>query len=175
MSELHRIAGRVVDVEQPDDTRFGHVVRHLYVAGERWDLAIAELPRDLRRRATSGSCRSIEVEPGSGYRSACAACQRHVLADHAEWYLPAALAAVETAVLAGHVGRVETAKGPRELFVGANAVQVLTHLQRGGGSQRFVTAYRNAPGGQNPTNAHFHAKAVRKLRDKTSLGQGELP
>lgn len=175
MSELHSIGGRVVDVEQPDDTRFGHVVRHLYVASERWDLAIATMPRDLRRRAFSGGCRPSEVEPRSGYHSACGACQEHVLADHAEWYLPAALAAVETAVLAGHVGRVDTAQGPRELFVGANAVQVLTRLQGGGGSQRFVTAYRNAPGGQNPTNAQFHAKAVRKLRDKTSLGQGDLP
>lgn len=175
MSDLRDLAGRIVDVEQEEDTRFGHIVSHLYVARERWDLAITDLPSNLRRRAREGGCRPSEIEPRSGYHSSCEPCRLHVLTDHDDWYLPAALAAVKTAVAAGHSTRVETRQGPRELFVGSNAVQVLTRLPGAGGIQRFVTAYRNALGGPNPTNAQFHAKAVRKLRDKTSLGQGDLP
>lgn len=173
MSDLRTLAGRIVDVEQQDDTRFGHVVSHLYMARERWDLAIADLPSNYRRRAREGGCRPSEIEPRSGYHSACEPCRLHVLADHDDWYLPAALAAVESALPAGHVGRLQTRQGPRELFVGTNAVQVLTRLPDAHRVQVLVTAYRDPPSGRAPTNDQFHAKAVRKLRDKTSLGSGD--
>lgn len=173
MSKVRGVAGRLLDVDQPAATRFGHVVSHLYVARERWDLAIPDLPRDPRRRASSWACEPSEVEPRASYHSACEECKGHVLEDHDDWYLPAALSAVETGVQAGHVGEVSTRQGPRELFVGANAVQVLTRIPDRRGVHAFATAYRDPPTSRNPSNAEFHAKAVRKLRDKTSLGSGD--
>jgi len=173
MSERYTFGERVLDTNQPDETRFGHVTGHLYVTRERWDLAIPSLPENLRRRARQGGCRPSEIEPRSGFHSTCSACRGHVLADHDDWYLPAALSAFGSALRAGHHGRVQTRQGPREIFVGANAVQVITHLPGMDGEQGFVTAYRDPPGGREPTNAQFHAKAVRKLRDKASLGSGD--
>lgn len=175
MRDLRSLGERVLDVMQPDASRIKHVVNHLYVLRERWDLAIPDMPTDLRRKARQAGCRSADIEPRSGFHSICEACRLHVLADHERWYLPAALSAVESALMSGHFGRLQTRQGPREIFIGASAVLVLTHPPDAEGILSLVTAYRDPPSGRSPSNEEFHAKAVRKLRDKTSLGSGDLP
>lgn len=173
MSKLVTIAGRSIDIEQHDGTRFNHVVKHLYAARQRWDLAVPSMPSHPRAQARASGCRPSDLQSPVGFSTVCEPCRLHVLADHDRHYLPAALGAVETGVAAGHHARYATRRGTREEVVGANAVRVFLRVPDNHDTQAFITALRDPPSGRNPTNEDFHKKAVRKLRDKASLGSGD--
>ncbi|MES2639721.1 MAG: hypothetical protein V4850_09565 [Myxococcota bacterium] len=167
-----QVDARTLDVGQEERSRYSHVVKHLYARVERWDLAVPELARELRGRAGLAGCTPANLGHGWRWPSVCQDCREHVLGDHARHYLPAAIDAVRTGALAGNHREVETAQGRRELFVGDNAVQVLLRTPAADGSQAFLTALRDPPSGRNPTNEDFYRRAVRKMRDKASLGSG---
>lgn len=163
---------RTVDVGQGDRARYHHVVKHLYARVQRWDLAVPQLPRDLRGRALGAGCASGELSHGWQWPSVCPPCRAHVLHDHVQYYLPAAIDAIRTGSRAGNYCEVETRQGRREIFVGDNAVQVLLMPCPTDRIQALVTALRDPPTSREATNADFHRRAVRKMRDKASLGSG---
>lgn len=175
MSQRHIIGTRTILVNQLGRVRFSHVVKHLYVPWERWDLAVPELPGDLRSNAREAGCKSRDLSMYWQWERVGERCREHVLGDHDRYYLPAALDAIQTADESGDHAVVETRQGLRELLVGANAVQVFLGIPAREQEHDFITALRNAPSRKNPTNKDFHKKAVRKLRDKASLGSGERP
>lgn len=168
------IADRLIDTWRPEDTRFRHVVKHLYAPRERWDLAIPDLPRDLRLHARSAGCRRGDLRVPA-WPTVCQQCRDHVLGDDDAWYGPASLDAVRTGIASPHHAVVVTAEGRREMIVGDNAVVALLGLPNGAGEQVLRTAYRVPPRGPAPTQEQFLAEAVRKLRDKASLGSGAPP
>ena len=175
MTQTHDVGERTVMVEQHERVRFGHVVKHLYARKQRWDMVVADLPSDPRQCAREGGCARRDLSRWWRWVRVEQPCRDHVLHDHDRYYLRAALESVKTAIQSGDHAVVTTRQGVRELFVGDNAVLVLLMPEVGDEPQRFVTATRNPPSTQNPTNADFHRKAVRKLRDKTSLGSGGPP
>jgi hypothetical protein len=165
------IADRLIDPRRPDETRFRHVVKHLYALRQRWDLAIPEMPHNPRLRARSAGCLSRDLDHPV-WPDVCQSCREQVLGDDARWYCPASLDAVRTGLASPHHAVVDTAQGRREMIVGDNAVIVLLGHANRAGEQVLLTAYRDPPGGRSPTQEQFLAKAVRKLRDKASLGSG---
>lgn len=147
--------------------RFDHVLKHLYPPRERWDLAIADLPANLRERARENGCdlRNLSVT----WFDVCEDCRIHVLDDHDRFYQPAYVSALLTAMRSerhGHSSRSED-------FVGDNGVYVVVTSNRAHGAH-VSTAYRVEPKGVAPsqaTAADFFLAAERKLRDKTNYGE----
>lgn len=156
------------------ESRFAHVIKHLYAPGERWDLAVHGLPARPERDAQGAGCTRAELrarEPS--YHGACAACRAHVLRDHDRRLQPAYRQALATATDSGRWGTWADAQRPQEAFVGDSGVFVIARRTRSG-EQNVATAYRVVPRGVRPGEAtadDFLKAAVRKLRDKTSYGQ----
>jgi hypothetical protein len=147
--------------------RFYHVLKHLYASKERWDLAIVDLPANLRARARENGCdlRNLSVT----WFDVCEDCQIHVLADHDCFYEPAYASALLTAMRSERHGHASNS----EDFVGDNGVYVVVTSNRAHGPH-VSTAYRVEPKGVAPgqaTAADFFLAAERKLRDKTNYGE----
>jgi hypothetical protein len=175
MTTVVSVGERLIDPQRRDETRYRHVVKHLYAVRQRWHLAIPELPHNPRLRAHRAGCLGEDLSADPAWALVCEACRTHVLADDLAWYRPASLDAVRTALLAGNHAVVDTAQGAREMLVGDNAVVVILGRSRPSGVQDLMTAYRDPPSGGSPSQEQFHARAVRKLRDKASLGSGGPP
>lgn len=172
MSEIVRIGDRRVDTDRPERVRYSHVVKHLYARRQRWDLAVPGLPDNPRARARGAGCSPPDLRDRWQWYRVCDACRTHVLTDHERYYLPSSLEAVRTGLESRTHAVIETRRGIRELFVGDSAIQVFLQLPDVDGLQRLATALRDPPSKSDPTNEDFHKKAVRKLRDKASLGSG---
>ena len=156
-------------------SRFAHVIKHLYARDERWILAAPELPALPRQVAREAGCRALELNATrSSYHSACSSCQDHVLQDHDRHLRPAYRRALETALAADRWGSLNDPERVGEAFVGDNGVFVITRRRPHTGERNVATAYRVVPRGVHPDDAtaeDFVNAAIRKLRDKTSLGE----
>lgn len=167
------IGDRQVDFEQEDRVRYHHVTKHLYHPDEHWRLIATWLPADPRAAALAEGCQRRDLGRWFKWERVCEPCRTHVLGDHEGTYVPIAVAALETALAAGDHAVLATRQGVREVFVGDNGVQVLLRLPNATRQQAFVTALRDRMPERTPTNDEFRRKAVRKLRDKASLGSGD--
>jgi hypothetical protein len=173
-------AAAIGDLPGPE-SRFAYGIKHLYAPGERWDLAVRDLPARLERDAQGAGCTRAELrshEPS--YHGACAACRAHVLRDHDRHLQPAYRLALATATDSGRCGTWADRQRPQEAFVGDNGVFVIARRARSGGPN-VATAYRVVPRGGRPPSARraytrVMSDAAKVLPDdRIELGtEGEL-
>jgi len=147
--------------------RYEHVLEHLYNRWERWELIVPDLPESCHQRALAHGCspRDLEHPRKARIENAGLICRALVLADHDDYYAPAYLSSVESAVRMGRHGR--SVSGDRELFVGDNGVLTVVGTAKEE-MDEVISAFRVKPHGWTtpdvPAGAFVEA-AVDKLED----------
>jgi hypothetical protein len=157
--------------------RYAKVLIHLYNPGERWDLIVPDLPESCRSRAIAHGCSSRDLERPreAQIENAGLTCRTLVVADHDDYYAPAYLASVHSAVEMGRHGR--STEREREAFVGSNGVLTIVGTA-GAEKDSVVTAFRVKPHGWNtpdvPAEAFVDA-AIDKLEDLSVFKRNSAP
>jgi hypothetical protein len=152
------------------------VLKHLYNREERWDLAVTNLPANLRQRALHAGCELLDrVQRGSEKpENLSQGCAQLVQADHEAYYRPAYMHSISSARQLGHERELRDSLG-RLAYVGDNGVLVIATDGTEGRPARVLSAYRIClPNPEHRTPREFIAAAVQKWRDKTALA-GKKP
>lgn len=159
---------------EPEAQRFYHVINHVFVRDERWDLVCPKLAANPRGRALAAGCERATLSPRfNRFELAGSPCRAHVLGVHDECMEPAYRAAFAWAATHERLAVLPDSSGRTLLAVGEQGVMVV--LRRGDHGWRVASAYRVTPrakdGPLDEPRAFFKA-AVRKWKDKTSTPSG---
>jgi len=157
-----------------DEARVAHVIKHLLVPSERWDLVTEGLPRDPIAAGAAEGCGPMLLAPNrSSFHDLSARSQVWLLGLHDGHLQPAYLAAILTATASGRWGWWQADPRPQAALVGDNGVFVIVKAWGRPAHPVVCTAYRVLPRGVRgeATSEEFLRAAVRKLRDKTSFGE----
>lgn len=171
----------VLPISAPE-SRFAHVIKHLYDARECWDMVIGKFPADPLAPAVNSGCELESIRHNTAsYFTACEGCKAHVLSDHDRFYAPAYLEAVASSARLGWQAAVSSSTHEIHV-VGENAVYAILkpaipRHRHADCPSKVVTAYRVRPHAQRstrPTAEDFLEAALDKLADKTDFDRAAL-
>ena len=150
--------------------RFRHVIKHLYNDGERWDYLTGIASSTLEDEAIAAGGFGFEDVRADRVRELPVpdACLATLSNHHLRHYSKAYMSAVETGRSRGREARLDDGS---LAIVGDNGVIVLAVVRSHGRSAFAVSAYRvTPPEGPTAPSQEFVKAAVRRWRDKASLG-----